>query len=522
MNSKMNFKLTDRYKHKLKTVDELQKILGKNPRKKKVIMCHGVFDVVHPGHLRHLLYARSKASILVASITPDKFINKGIYRPHIPEDLRAINLAAFEIVDYVIIDDFATPINNLRKLQPDLFAKGYEYTPMLEHNLNTLEEINVVREYGGEVIFTPGDVVYSSSNLIEMSPPELKTEKLMMLMSRHSITFNDLHNAIDQVHTAKVHVVGDTIIDSYTNCEMIGGQTKTPTMSVKYESKKDILGGAGIVAEHLKAAGAQVTFTTVVGSDDLGKFAKNRVDNAGIKSDIFIDVNRPTTNKNAIVVGNYRLLKIDSVDNSSINDELLENIKTSIKNSKSDAIILSDFRHGIFNRRTIQPIIDSIPNSVYKVADSQVASRWGNILDFKKFDLVTPNEREARFALGDQDSGIRPLAIQLFDECETNLLILKLGERGILSCLNNNHESFDSFLVLESFANHVIDPVGAGDAMIAYTTLVMVTTKNPVIASIIGNLAAGCECEHDGNQPIGINEIKSKLISIQKNIESGI
>src|SRR4030067_3040085 len=116
----------ERYRYKMKTVDELIAIIGAFPRDRKVIMCHGVFDVVHPGHVRHLAYAKSKADILVTSITTDKHIDKGIYRPHVPEQLRALNLAAFEMVDYVIIDEEAKPLKNLKNIQPDYFAKGFE------------------------------------------------------------------------------------------------------------------------------------------------------------------------------------------------------------------------------------------------------------------------------------------------------------------------------------------------------------------------------------------------------------
>src|SRR5664279_517408 len=100
--------LMDRYRHKIKTPQELRQLIGPPPRAKRVIMCHGVFDVVHPGHVRHLLYAKSKADILVISITADMHIYKGQNRPHIPQDLRAINLAAFEVVDYVLIDKHPT------------------------------------------------------------------------------------------------------------------------------------------------------------------------------------------------------------------------------------------------------------------------------------------------------------------------------------------------------------------------------------------------------------------------------
>src|SRR5688500_7387345 len=115
--------LTEKYRHKIKAVEELKALLGARPRNKRVIMCHGVFDVVHPGHIRHLLYAKTKAEVLVTSITADLHISKGQHRPHVPQELRALNLAAFEIVDYVLVDRNPTPIENIRILQPDFFAK---------------------------------------------------------------------------------------------------------------------------------------------------------------------------------------------------------------------------------------------------------------------------------------------------------------------------------------------------------------------------------------------------------------
>jgi len=515
----MEIKFDERYKGKIKTVGELAKILGKFPRTKKVVMCHGVFDVVHPGHIRHLFYAKSKGSILVVSITSDIHINKGIYRPHIPQDLRALNLAAYELVDYVIIDEFETPLQNIKLIKPDIFAKGYEYLSNTEVSSKTSEEAKEVSSYGGEIIFTPGDIVFSSSTLIDLAPPKIKIEKLMFLMSRFKISFIDLIDTVRGLKGVSVHVVGDIIVDRYTECTMYGGQIKTPTMSLKYESERSFVGGAGIVSEHLKAAGAEVKLTSVVGEDYFGNFVKDHLDQRRIETNLIIDRNRPTVNKNAIVVGNYRLLKIDTLDNRSISDEILDRFKIEIRKSKTDAIIFSDFRHGIFNRRTTPLLIESIPEGIFKVADSQVASRWGNITEFKNFDLITPNEREARFALADQDSGIRSLASELFDVCMTKLLILKLGDKGILTCLSDDHESAESFFVMDSFVNNLVDPVGAGDALLAYSTLSMIKTKNAIISSIIGNIAAACECENDGNQPISPNEIILKLEEIQKYVE---
>ncbi|HSQ05888.1 MAG TPA: PfkB family carbohydrate kinase, partial [Burkholderiales bacterium] len=345
--------LTEKYRHKIKTVDELIQAVGRRPREKKVIMCHGVFDVVHPGHLRHLIYAKSKADVLVASITADIHISKGEFRPHVPQDLRALNLAAFEIVDYVIVDSEPTPLKNLARIQPDFFAKGYEYTSNGGLPPKTQEEAEVMRSFGGEIIFTPGDIVYSSSRLIEMAPPAIRTEKLLTFMDNEGLTFGSLREALDKLRGKRVHVVGDTIVDSYTQTAMVGGQTKTPTMSVLYEGQKDYIGGAAIVAEHLRAAGAEVVFSTVLGSDHFKDFVVEGLAKAGVICNPIIDATRPTTNKNAIVAGGYRLLKIDRLDNRSISDAILGEFCQRIATTPADAVVFSDFRHGIFNRRTI-------------------------------------------------------------------------------------------------------------------------------------------------------------------------
>jgi rfaE bifunctional protein kinase chain/domain len=506
------------YKHKIKTAAEIAQLIGEPPRKRKVIMCHGVFDVVHPGHLRHLLYAKSKADILVASLTADHHITKGRYRPHVPQDLRAINLAAFEIVDYVIIDPEPTPLKNLSLIKPDIFAKGYEYQAS-GLPLKTQEELEVIRGYGGEIIFTPGDYVFSSSQMIEAAPPSLRIEKLMTLMEGAGLTFDKLRRTLDTLGGRRVHVVGDTIVDSFTYTSMIGGQTKTPTISVLFDKRTDYIGGAGVVAEHLRAAGADVAFSTVLGEDSFKDFVLEGLSRTGVECRPIIDKTRPTTNKNAIISGGYRLLKVDTLDNRSISDEIVLSLAKAVATEKAEALVFSDFRHGMFNRRTIPTLTDAIPAGMYKVADSQVASRWGNITEFRGFDLITPNEREARFALGDQDSGIRPLAASLFDAAQCKTLILKLGDKGVLTCRHGDHQALDSFFVIDSFVDHLVDGVGAGDALLAYSTLSMLASKCEFTATIIGTLAAACECERDGNIPINIEDVHRKLDAVEREVK---
>ena len=516
-------KVDAKIKEKIKSSTEVAAQIGPRPRQLKVIMCHGTFDIVHPGHVRHLLYAKSKADILVVSLTGDAHISKAAFRPFVPEDLRAMNLAAFEMVDFVVIDPEPKPLANLQIIQPDFFAKGYEYGGDGTIDPRTQEELDVLAGFGGEVLFTPGDVVFSSSAIIEGAPPKFATEKLMALLEAESLSIDDIRGSLDQFEGVAVHVVGDTIVDGHTQTTLIGGNTKTPTFSVRFERQKDYVGGAGIVAKHLKAAGADVTFTTVLGDDRLKDFVLKDLAEAGVEVNAVIDRTRPTTHKNAFIAGGYRLLKVDTLDNRAISGRIAAQMRDHIAAAKAGAVIFSDFRHGVFNRSTIPALIGAIPKGTYRVADSQVATRWGNILDFRGFDLITPNEREARFSLGDQDSVVRPLALKLYEQAECKTLMLKLGERGLLTYRSHPANLLDvrAFFVVDSFTDRVVDAVGSGDALLAYAMLAMVTTKNAVIASVLGSMAAAVECERDGNIPVQPDDVRAKLDHIQKMINYG-
>jgi rfaE bifunctional protein kinase chain/domain len=478
-------------------------------------MCHGTFDVVHPGHLRHLLYAKSKGEVLVVSVTADVHVSKGELRPHVPQDLRAASLAAYEFVDLVVIDGNATPIENLRALQPDFFVKGYDYSAV-GINTKTDEEIQTVTAYGGQMIFSPGDFVLSSTRLIRSAPPDIRYERLLSVMERANIGFDDLRRTLASVNGTSACVLGDMIIDSYTRCSMIGGQTKTPTVSVLFESLEHFVGGAGIVAKHLAAAGARVEFLTLLGDDELGRFAIEDLEAAGVVIRPIIDKSRPTTDKNAILVDQYRLLKVDTLDNRPIDAVILKRFKEMLQEAHVDVFVFSDFRHGIFNRASIPELTSSIPAESFKVADSQVASRWGNITDFVGFNLITPNEREARFSIGDQDSNVGSVAHNILHEARSGVLILKLGERGTMTMTASHGQQGGGRFQLDSFTTSAVDAVGAGDALLAYASLALKVSGSPQQAAILGSIAAACECEVDGNVPVSHAEVAARIDAIER------
>jgi len=491
-------------------------LLLKEIKNQKFVLCHGVFDLVHPGHLRQFVYAKKFAPILVVSVTSDNFIFKDNLRPYVNQELRCLNLAHYEIVDYVIVDNNPKPLKLIQKIKPKYFIKGYEYQKL--ENKNTKEEKKILNKIKCKFIFSPGDVVFSSSNFIKSLKPNIKFEKLFTLLRSEKLKIKDLKETVKKFSQLKVSILGDTIVDKYSSAVVVGGMHKSPTISVKILEENYFVGGAAIVAMHVAATGAKVKFSTMIGNDKDSKFIINqfkRIKN--IDCNFLHKENRPTTQKNNIVVDNVKLLKIDNVDNSLINEEDLSFLLN--KNFfNTDGVILSDFRHGIFNNETIPKISKFIKNIKFKVADTQVASRWGNLTDYKNFDLLTPNEKEVRFALADQDSVIRPLGYRLMKSIKCKNLFITLGSDGVISIRDKNYTR--SSFHLESLVDKLVDPVGAGDSFLAYSTLSMMVTKNDISSVILGSIASKISCEKLGNitiSPQSIFEYLNKIEIFEKN-----
>jgi rfaE bifunctional protein kinase chain/domain/rfaE bifunctional protein nucleotidyltransferase chain/domain len=497
------------FTNKIKKFIEICEISKSLTDKKKIAMCHGTFDLVHPGHIRHLIYAKNKADVLIVSITSDKHVIKKKDGTYIPENLRAENLAALEFVDYVFIDYNYTPINSIKKIKPNFFIKGYDYNIIKNINLKTLEEKKTVEKYGGKIIFSPGDIIYSSTKLQEENRPDLKVEKVISLLKNEKSSIESIKKLLEKKNKLKIHVIGDLIVDKYNFCNLIGQSTKTPTFSVRPIRSDLYVGGAGIVAKHFKSLGGDVTLTTIVGKDILKKITENDLKKFGVKLNLITHQNKPTTLKERFWSDNYKLLQVDYLDNSIIDNLYIEKITKFIKKVKADLIVFNDFRHGMFNSKTAAIFTQAIKKKIIKVADSQVSSRWGNILDFQKFDIIFPNEAEARFSLADQDSGIRYIGTKILKLSKSKNVVLKLGDKGSMVFYDTGVKPKD-FFPLDSFVSNKIDSIGAGDAYLAATAYYYTITKNITISSIIGNFAATVACEKEGNLPIK----KSEIISV--------
>lgn len=153
-------------KNKTYKISELAEILSSDRAKgRKVVLCHGCFDLMHPGHIKYLQASADMGDMLVVTVSPDKFVDKGLGRPVFNETLRAESLAALECVDYVAINEWPTAEETLRTLRPNIYVKGQEFEKLSDKTGKIQREADVVREIGAELRFTH-EIVFSSTKLI--------------------------------------------------------------------------------------------------------------------------------------------------------------------------------------------------------------------------------------------------------------------------------------------------------------------------------------------------------------------
>ncbi len=448
----------------------------------RVVMAHGTFDILHPGHVAHLEVAKAMGDWLVVGITDDAFVQKGPGRPAVCAADRARAVRALRCVDDVFIDDHATPEWMIAAWKPAIFVKGADYAGQ------PLPEQAWVARYGGEVRFTNGDTMYHSRQWLNGDA--------RARMEAQGVCVADLLAVLDQAAAYRIHVVGDVIVDEYVQGELIGPLTLQAHESRRY------LGGASAVALHAEAAGAQVTLTSPFAWSDVDQFLHGELAATTIQIPR-IREGRPTPLKTRYYGENGLLCQVDIVDSSPLSADVIADFVEALRTTPTDAVIFADYRHGVFHADSIPALRAAIPEGALKVADSQVASRWGNILDFEGFDLVTPNEREARWATGMQDADVRAVAERLQQDFPR--VLLTRGPEGLRGV------DFETQFTIPALATQVVDPVGAGDALLAYATLGLLASGRLVTAAWLGSVAAAISCSRRGNAAVTAAEVRAWL-----------
>jgi rfaE bifunctional protein kinase chain/domain/rfaE bifunctional protein nucleotidyltransferase chain/domain len=472
-----------------------------------IVHCHGCFDIVHPGHIQHLQYAKSLGDQLIVTVSADSHVQKGVNRPLIPDDLRASSLAALECVDWVYVNHDPTAVELLEALEPDIYVKGKEYER--NHDPRFQAERDAVINHGGRVVFSSGDVVFSSTALIAaMEDRETLTdEKVARFRRKFDLTSSSLHGLVQKFCGQRVVVIGDYILDRYHFCDATGIAGEGPMIALRQMQSRDYDGGAAVIALHLASLGAQATLITSLASDAVSHETTLRLQSGGISVESS-GHRRQLVTKSRYLADQTKLFKVDQGTVDPIDSECERTVAEKILAAAQGAaaVIFADFGYGLITESLLERIMPNLRQAV-PIITADVSGRQSSLLKFKSVDLLCPTEREVRETLHDFSSGLGAVVWRLLSETKARQAIITLGKQGLVT-FSPPEQQANAMLgrlsseYLPAFSNRVIDPLGCGDALLATTSLALACGGSLQAAAYLGSLAAAIEIQQWGNQPI--------------------
>jgi rfaE bifunctional protein kinase chain/domain len=472
------------------------------------VFVSGNFNILHPGHLRLFHFAKECGQKLIVVINSDQIAGSAAL---VPEAMRLAGVLSNNLVDEAYIR-YGSLREEILKVKPDIVVKGKEY----ENCQN--EELDYLKSYGGKLIFSSGESSFSSSDLLRGELLDNLRNRLIHptgYLARHGINLNSLKESMRGFMRLRVCVIGDLIIDEYKLCEPLGMSREDPTIVVSPYNIVRYLGGAGIVAAHAVGVGANVNFLTVIGNDEVGKFAKSKLKEFNINAFAFVDETRPTTLKVRYRSKGKNLLKVSYLHQESISKQIQDQIYGALLNciQNIDLIVLSDFNYGCLTQELVDKItVLAKIHNVRLVADSQSSSQTGDVCRYKNVDLLTPTEYEARISLKNHSDGLATIAKDVLNATSSKNLILKLADDGILvqtyELQNNNSWVTDRLDALNKFP---IDTAGAGDSLLIVSSLAICVGESIWAAAYLGSVAAGIQVGRLGNIPLNIEELLTEL-----------
>ena len=472
-----------------------------------VVLVSGNFNVLHPGHMRLLRFARECGNRLLVAVYSDRVAGKDA---HVPETLRLEGVQSNGWVDEAFLMD--EPIADvIARFRPDIVVKGKEH----EHAFNP--ELQALEQFGGRLLFSSGESVFSSLDLLRKEFLEANFRSISLpaeYMERHGIGITRLQGLLQQFASVKVCVVGDLIIDEYITCQPLGMSQEDPTIVVTPIDSTRFIGGAGIVAAHAAGMGAQVRFVSVTGVDPTRDFAQSELVVAGVCSRLLADDSRPTTLKQRYRCHGKTLLRVSHLHQGTISTELQARLLEQIEEALLgvDLLVFSDFNYGCLP----QPVVDKVTamakaRGVMLAADSQSSSQVGDISRFRSMDLLTPTEHEARLATRNREDGLVVLAEELMRESAAGNLLLKMGEEGLLVHAGDGGSNDWLTDRVGSLNAAPRDVAGAGDSLLIASALTLASGGNIWEAACLGSLAAAVQVGRVGNTPLRTEELMREL-----------
>ncbi len=465
----------------------------------KVCHCHGVFDLVHVGHLRHFQKAKENGDVLVITLTPDRYVNKGPGRPAFNEELRLEFIAALECVDYVALNNWPTAIETLGLIKPDFYIKGSEYSDSKNDITGMIEaEKHAVESAGGKLVFTD-DVIFSSSNLINnyMSLlPEPAVRFISQLKEKY--TFNDIRKYIEGCRQLNVLVLGETIIDEYHYCETMGKSGKEPILAARYQKKEVSLGGVLAAANHISSFCENINLLSELGEiDSHFDYIKSNL-KANVKPHFIHLANSPTIIKRRFVE-TYPFQKLfeiyimnDHPQNGAIIrlkdklEELLPNI---------DMVVITDYGHGMIEKDIIAMVCEKAPYIAVNTQKNAGNHGFNAVSKYPRADFICISENELRLDARNKSGNLQELTRNLANQLSCENIVVT---RGLQGCLCYNRDN--GFITAPALTNNFKDRVGAGDAVFSIASM-CAKQKVPIdLLGLISNAVGAQAVEIISNQ----------------------
>jgi rfaE bifunctional protein kinase chain/domain len=472
---------------------------------RRIAFVSGNFNIVHPGHLRLLKFAREQSDFLVVGIYPDG--NPGVT---MPADMRAEGVSALSHVDCVVRIE-GSPIEFIEALRPDIVVKGSEYAGRYN------AEETVLGGWGGNLVFGSGETRFVSLSLLRSEYFDANFSAIQKPLDypvRHGFAIDEFPAILSAFGALRVLVIGDLIIDEYINCDPLGMSQEDPTLVITPIERTKFVGGAGIVAAHARGLGASVRFLSLVGADDDATFARDSLARFGVQAELFADDTRPTTLKQRFRAQGKTLLRVNHLRQHASGRDLCAAMISSVERAvaETDLILLADFNYGCLP----QPLVEAICRAAQRrdvmiTADSQASSQLSDISRFKDMTLITPTEREARLALHDFDSGLAYVAERLRNAARAQNVVVTLGAEGLLvRAPKGGEERMDR---LPAFNTAPKDVAGAGDSLFTCASLALCAGVDIWRAAYLGSIASACQTARVGNTPLTRADIEAEIFA---------
>ena len=478
-------------REKLKTLTELGEIARAAQAKgRRVVLCHGVFDLLHMGHVRHFEQARREGDLLLVTITGDSFVNKGPGRPIFTEMLRAEMLGAIGYIDWVGINPHASAEPVLDAIRPDVYVKGSDYENPDDDITGKIQaERDAVEAHGGRLVFTK-DITFSSSNLInsylDVYDPPLRDYLTEM---RESGGLENILALIDKVKDMRVLIVGDSIIDDYRYVSPLGKSPKENMIATLHQDREVFAGGVIAAANHVAEFCGRVEIVSMIGeNDDYEELIRSSVrENVGLH--LLRRPGAPTTRKCRYIDPAYmrKLFEVyymdDSFHGAALDKEACDLITRLAP--QFDLVIVTDFGHGLMTPSSIAAVIDNARFVAVNAQSNSANMGFNLITKYPRADYVCIDAPEVKLALSDRTTDIAKLASEVLpSRVPCRMVSITQGKFGATTWDVNSgvHR-------VPVFTKTVVDTVGAGDAFLAVTSPLAAAGGRMDHVGFIGNAA---------------------------------